>query len=101
MKAIREAGDEEVHLLLDGELTKLFEKTNFSNIHEAQRYNMVIFGFCCGLRPETLQSLTLNMLKLTKDEKGREVLTTHISHMMVLCPVHVRLNRGSQSPVFA
>ena len=70
-----------MQLLDDAELLLLHDNTNFKSVYENQRYNVVVIGFRTGLRPESLEYLTVNMIKFGVQEDGREFFRLHVGNM--------------------
>ena len=79
--AVTEAQKDDLILLQDDELVQLFDVTNFKNVHEAQRFNVLVMGFRTGMRPDTLKRLTFDMFKCGTDAEGREWIQAHIGTM--------------------
>ena len=81
LDAIDEVQTEEVEILCDADLEKLFEDVNFDNPHEVQRYNIVVFGYRTGFRADTFEKVLLECFDLSTHANGDKVLTPVISNM--------------------
>ena len=85
-KAITEAQQPDVQLLTDAELLTLHAATQFNQLLQQQRYNLIVFGFCTGLRPSTRELLKCNMLRVRHDEDGQTLMEVVIGDMKNLAP---------------
>ena len=80
-KAVEDAEAPDEVLLQDEELEKLYNATDFNQCLQSQRYNMIVFGFRTGLRPDSVMSLFVNMFRHITTEEGVEGLQVHIGTM--------------------
>ena len=68
------------NVLQDDDLQKLFEKTNFTRAYEAQRYNLIIFGYRTGLRGDSLMKFQDTSLSI-EEVDGAEIMKFHLGTM--------------------
>ena len=80
MKTAKKQADGDLKILQDSELETLREQTNFKSLYETQRFNMVLISFRTGLRPQTLEHVQFNMLRIFEEE-GQEKISFLIPHM--------------------
>ena len=81
IKAIDEVEAEDVLLLTDADLAKIYDATNFSVPGEAQRYNIIVLSYRTGLRPDNLKRLRPDVVKLGVLADGTRCLTFVIGNM--------------------
>lgn len=73
--------EEAVEVLQDEEIVKLYDATNWVNLLEAQRMNLLILAFQLGQRPDTLINLKVGSVHFSKAEDGEEMLEVVIGTM--------------------
>jgi hypothetical protein len=93
-KAIAEAQQPDAQLLTDAELLSLHAATNFEQMWQRQRYNMIVFGFRTGLRPSTMEILKCNMLRIRHTDDGETLMEVVIGNMKNLPPDVDKLDAG-------
>lgn len=69
-----EAQKEEKRILADDELESVYKTVNFQSVFETQRWNILLFGFRTGLRPESLERLQAGAFKRGETEDGQKYI---------------------------
>ena len=69
-----EAQKGDKRILEDTELETIYNTVNFQSVYEVQRWNILIFGFRTGLRPESLERLQAAAFKRGVSDDGRKYI---------------------------
>lgn len=85
-KCVASAQKGENEILADEELEILFNDTNFNNAFENQRYNILIWGFRTGMRPEMIQHVQTEALVVGTAKDGVSTLCSILGNMKNLPP---------------
>ena len=64
IQAVEEVEAEDVLLLNDADLAKIYDATDMSIPGEVQRYNIIVMSYRTGLRPDNLRRLRPDVVKL-------------------------------------
>ena len=72
---------EPLRVLQDREVEFLCDQTNWWNLLEAQRMNLLLIGYSLGQRPENLAALFVGNGHILKDEDSDPVLEVAFGHM--------------------
>ena len=81
IRAVNQAEANNVLLLTDADLAKIYDATNMSNPREVQRYNIIVMSYRTGLRPDNLRRLRPEVVKLGRLANGQRCLTFVIGNM--------------------
>ena len=74
LQAVSEAGKEDVDILQDEEVLKIYNATNFAHTFETHKFNILIIAHRTGLRADTLSKLRRDSFKVGVLSDGRKFM---------------------------
>ena len=81
VQAVSEAGKEDIDILQDEEVLKIYHATNFANTFETQKFNILIIAHRTGLQADTLSKLRRDSFKAGVLSDGQKFMEPIIGTM--------------------
>lgn len=93
-RCIEKAHKTDNDILGDDELEVLHNDTNFKSAYENQRYNILIWGFRTGMRPEMIQHVQTAALVVGQAEDGVKTVSSILGNMKNLPPTMTQADKA-------